>query len=408
MEIGAFYNTARAFADKVKQEKPNYTEGADSAICLIMSDKQEIFSGVTSVKFAEGGVAELHAEEAAISAMLTAHETIAVQMITVDFANGNILQPCKQCLELLTGVNENNNNCQIAVSAEEAVAAMVLKNQGSQTSMADDFMSGFDVEGSSSSAAPELGSPADFSAGFEVDESNPFFEADSGESAPEVVAFAGSGTSSQPQPFGNQMNRGFSPNMPQQSGFGRMPQQGYPQQGYPQQGYPQQGYPQQGYPQQGYPQQGYPQQGYPQQGYPQQGYPQQGYPQQGGFQQGYPQQGGNNQFMNNPMAGAAPYTQRPAGGSVHITGAGSSRFNSQVLSQNQSQVLSQNLGGRGGAFRKRFDSMFDDEDDDTTTSSASGDSEGGEAVQGGKSKADLLKEQKERKKVAKNNSRFRR
>ena len=113
--------------------------------------------------------------------------------------------------------------------------------------------------------------------------------------------------------------------------------------------------------------------------------------------------------MNNPMAGAAPYTQRPVGGSVHITGAGSSRFNSQVLSKNQSQVLSQNLGGRGGAFRKRFDSMFDDEDDDTKAESASGSSsEGGEAVQGGKSKADLLKEQKERKKVAKNNSRFRR
>ena len=415
MEIGAFYNTAKSFADRVKQEKPNYTEGADSAICLIMSDKQEIFSGVTSVKFIEGGIAELHAEEAAISAMLAAHGAIAVQMITVDFANGNILKPCKECLDLLTGINENNNNCEIAVTAEESVSAMVLKSQGSDSDMANDFLAGFDGDTTSDSG---LGAPADFSAGFEVDESNPFFEADNGQSAPEVVAFAGSGNTGAGQPqvaYGNPMNnRGFSPNTmnPQQvypqQGY---PQQGYPQQGYPQQGYPQQGYPQQGYPQQGYPQQGYPQQGYPQQGYPQQGYPQQGYPQQGYPQQGYPQQGSMNaQYQNNPMAGASPYPSRPIGGSVHITGAGAggSRYNSQVLSQNQSQVLSQNLG-KGGAFRKRFDSMFDDDDDDTATDTTAADAtENTEEIQGGKSKADLLKEQKERKKVAKNNSRFRR
>ena len=396
MEIGAFYNTAKSFADRVKQEKPNYTEGTDSAICLIMSDKQEIFSGVTSVKFLEGGIAELHAEEAAISAMLAAHGSVAVQMITVDFANGNILKPCKQCLDLLTGINENNNNCEIAVTAEETVTAMVLKAQSADSDMANDFLAGFDVE---TSSEPALGSPADFSAGFEVDESNPFFEADGGQSAPEVVAFAGSGTTSSGQPqtaYGNQqqINRGFSPNTmnPQQ--------QGYPQQSYPQQGYPQQSYPQQGYPQQGYPQQGYPQQGYPQQGYPQQGYPQQGYPQQGSM---------NAQYPGNTMAGNASYASRPVGGSVHITGAGGgSRYNSQILSQNQSQVLSQNLG-KSGAFRKRFDSMFDDEEEETTEeASAESSTESGEEIQGGKSKADLLKEQKERKKVAKNNSRFRR
>lgn len=122
----------------------------------------------------------------------------------------------------------------------------------------------------------------------------------------------------------------------------------------------------------------------------------------------------NSQFMNNPLAGAAPYPQRPAGGSVHITGAGAtSRYQSQVLSQSQSQILSQNLGGKAGAFRKRFDSMFDDDDDTSAEAEAkdaedSAADESEEETEGGMSKSELLKMQKERKKVAKNNSKFRR
>ena len=120
----------------------------------------------------------------------------------------------------------------------------------------------------------------------------------------------------------------------------------------------------------------------------------------------------NSQFMNNPLAGAAPYPQRSVG-SVHITGAGAtSRYQGQALSQSQSQILSQNLGGKAGAFRKRFDSMFEDDDDDTSAAAESKEAEDSaadeEEIEGGMSKSDLLKMQKERKKVAKNNSKFRR
>ena len=43
MEINVLYNASKMLADKVKKERPNYVVDPASSLCLIITDKDEIF-----------------------------------------------------------------------------------------------------------------------------------------------------------------------------------------------------------------------------------------------------------------------------------------------------------------------------------------------------------------------------
>ena len=116
-------------------------------------------------------------------------------------------------------------------------------------------------------------------------------------------------------------------------------------------------------------------------------------PQQGGFQQGYPQQGGypqQNPYGGNPYQqqnmnpqNAAPYRGGYPNPSVHV---GS---NVPSMSAYQSQSVMNNAGGSSAAFKKRLSNFLGEEEDGTDQE--------GERL----SKEDMLKMQKDKKKVAK-------
>ena len=421
MENNALYETAKVFAGVLKQRYPYLDEESDACLALIVADSGSVFSGVSSIAINEGTPEVLPAEKIAAMSLITSGET-ARQMIIITIDDNSFFEPDVDVLRMLVNHSPENGSCQVVLSPEEAAAAASLIPNA-----AEDFMSGYDddveapaqTDAPEAPAAPSLEAPAEFVDGFEVDETNPF--AASGGAASEVKSFYDQPADAQQQgasgfnnPYaapGEPQQQGGFPQQggyPQQGGFpqqGGYPQQGYPQQGYPQQGYPQQGYPQQGYPQQGYPQQGYPQQGYPQQGYPQQGYPQQGYPQQGGFPQqggypqaspyssgvagssmyqhsGYIQQGGFPQASPYGAGGHSSVYQH--GGSAAIPAGGNPDARSMMLSNNS----------EGGAFKKRLSNFLGDDDD---TGSGAGES---------LSKAEMLKQAKERKKVAKANEKF--
>jgi hypothetical protein len=400
MEISSFYNTAKNFAATVKQQRPELVT-EDACLCLIVADSGDIFSGITSISIDEGTVETLPAEKIAVMSVITAKNVKAKQLILISLDDFSFFQPEDDVLAMLVNSSVDNSSCQVILSPEEAVSAASLV----PASAAPDFLSGYD---DAESPAPALGAPADFAAGFDVDSSNPFYAENNGGAAAqnqqgENLNFL----YEQPEEAQQRGASGFpglyaaqQQGYPQQQG-GFPQQQGYPQQqgGFPQQqGYPQQGgFPQQqGYPQQqgGFPQQqGYPQRGgFPQQqGYPQQGFPQQGYPQQqGGFPQPGPYMGGgthNSLYQQN--MNAAPYTQ---GGyhtshSVHggIAPAGGNYQQSSLMLSSKSS---------GNAFKKRLNNFLDDDD-----------AEGGEAAEG-MSKEDMLKQAKDRKKVAKANFNF--
>ena len=378
MEIGSLYNTAKNFAETLKQKRPELTQ-YDACLCLIIADTGDIFSGVSTVSINEGAVEDVSAAKVAVMSIVTAKHVIAKQLIVISLDDYSYFRPDDEALGILVNSSVDNSSCEVVLSPDEAVSAASLV----PASEAPDFLSGYDEA--------ELGAPAEFASSIDVDSANPFNnETGNQDGAPNSLyehpeEAQQQGASGFPNINPNQQ-QGYPQGYPQQGGF---PQQGYPQHGgYPQQGgCPQQGYPQQGYPQ-GYPQQGYPQQGYPQQGYPQ-GYPQQGYPQQGYPQQGYPQQGGFPQGMN-----AAPYRQGYSGPSVH----GSSVIRNNGMYQ-QSQSVSVTLTSKPGgesAFKKRLNNFLGDDDTDSSTGAdLSGDA--------GMSKEDMLKQAKDRKKIAKAN-----
>lgn len=186
MNMNELYNTAKKYADKLREEKPGYVSGEDSALCLIVTDKNEIFSGVTSVRISGGKTEEVHAEFNAVMSMKEAGQTAAKQMITVLFKDQSICVPCSDCLDLLFRASESNNNCAVMTGPDKASSAMSLRFGTSEDQA--DFLSGFDFDDGPSESA--LGAPAEYAQAIAVDESNPF-NATSDEAQTEVVTFTG-------------------------------------------------------------------------------------------------------------------------------------------------------------------------------------------------------------------------
>ena len=381
MEIGSLYNTAKNFAETLKQKRPELTQ-YDACLCLIIADTGDIFSGVSTVSINEGAVEDVSAAKVAVMSIITAKRVIAKQLIVISLDDYSYFRPDDDALGLLVNSSVDNSSCQVVLSPDEQVSAATLV----PASEAPDFLSGYDEA--------DFGAPAEFASGIDVDYPNPFNNGTSTQDgAPNSLyenteAAQQQGASGFPNLTPNQQHGYPQQGYPQ----GGYPQQGYPQGGYPQQGYPQPGYPQQGYPQGGYPQQGYPQGGYPQQGYPQPGYPQQGYPQGGYPQQGYPQQGGFPQGGMN----AAPYRQGYTGQSVH---GGNMRTNTYQQSQSVSVTLTSKPGGES-AFKKRLNSFLGDDEGGSYSASSASSENSGDA---GMSKEDMLKQAKDRKKIAKAN-----
>ena len=381
MEIGSLYNTAKNFAETLKQKRPELTQ-YDACLCLIIADTGDIFSGVSTVSINEGAVEDVSAAKVAVMSIITAKRVIAKQLIVISLDDYSYFRPDDDALGLLVNSSVDNSSCQVVLSPDEQVSAATLV----PASEAPDFLSGYDEA--------DFGAPAEFASGIDVDSANPFNnETSTQDGAPNSLyenteAAQQQGASGFPNLTPNQQHGYPQQGYPQ----GGYPQQGYPQGGYPQQGYPQPGYPQQGYPQGGYPQQGYPQGGYPQQGYPQPGYPQQGYPQGGYPQQGYPQQGGFPQGGMN----AAPYRQGYTGQSVH---GGNMRTNTYQQSQSVSVTLTSKPGGES-AFKKRLNSFLGDDEGGSYSASSASSENSGDA---GMSKEDMLKQAKDRKKIAKAN-----
>ncbi|WP_455529491.1 proline-rich domain-containing protein [Ruminococcus sp.] len=325
MEIGSLYNTAKNFAETLKQNRPELTQ-YDAELCLIIADTGDIYSGVSSVSINEGAVEPVSAAKIAVMSVVTAKHVIAKQMIVVSIDDFIYIRPDDEALGILVNSSVDNSSCEIVLSPDEAVTAASLV----PASEAPDFLSGYDEA--------DLGAPAEFANGIDVDSANPFNnETGNQDGAPNSLY-------EHPEEAQMQGASGFPNINPNQ-------QQGYPQ-GYPQQG----------------------------------GFPQ-GYPQQGGFPQGYPQQGGVPQGMN-----AAPYRQGYTGHSVH--GGAPMRNGVYQTSQSVSVTLTSKPGGES-AFKKRLNSFLDTDDADMAN--------GADSADAGMSKEDMLKQAKDRKKIAKAN-----
>ena len=337
MEIGSFYNTAKNFAETLKEKRPELVN-YDANLCLIIADSDDIYSGVSTVSINEGTVEDVSAEKIAVMSIIAAKRVIAKQMIVISLDDYSYFKPDEEALALLVNSSVDNSSCKVVLSPDEEVIATSIV----PADAAPDFLSGYDEA--------ELGAPADFASGIDVDSANPFNKETNNQDAANSLY--------------------ENTEAAQQQGASGFPNV-YAQQGYPQQG-------------------GFPQQpgGYPGHG----GYPQQpGYPQQGGYNNGMP----NSMYQQQPM-NAAPYRQGYSGPSVH--GGGMRSVYQQPQSQSVSVTLTSKSNGES-AFKKRLSNFLDDDDAETTGATGAA---GGDEM----SKEDMLKQAKDRKKVAKANLNF--
>ena len=159
MEISSLYNTAKNFAETLKGKRPELAE-YDACLCLIIADTGDIFSGVSTVAINEGAVEDVPAERIAVMSIITAKHVIAKQMIVISLDDYSYFKPEDQALSLLVNSSVDNSSCKVVLSPDEEQAAASLAPE----SAAPDFLSGYD----------ELGAPADFASGIDVDSSNPF------------------------------------------------------------------------------------------------------------------------------------------------------------------------------------------------------------------------------------------
>lgn len=375
MELVELYNKAIGLVEDVKKFSPQFVADDDFSLCVVVNADNEVYAGVTGVRISNGTVMKACSEYNAIMSMIADGHITAKQMMTVSFADGSICCPCRECIDMLYKADENNTQCEIAVSLESTVKACELRNE--EVSVSAETVP--DIPETAHAPIEEIPefSEEPVSDSFSFEEKFGFdFDDTPAEPVPTLADQNQEVKNVQPEQtvnpyteqYQNTSQQGMNPQFVQPNNM-----QGYSQsQGYP---YPPQGYPQ-GYP---YPPQGYPQ-GYP---YPQQGYLQ-GYPQQNGMnpqfvqpdvQQGYSQQYTYGQQPNQPVnQGNFPYNAQPypqnQGSSQPLQSVSphqpapyiSSRYINSSMGSSSQPVGSVPLSGEGKSkFRQRLNKFISED-----------------------------------------------
>lgn len=414
MELKELYAAMDDLMQKVKKSEPQLSDIYDSALCVLVTDNQHIYGGISGVVINNGNIARTHPEYQAITAMLVSGETCVEKMLTMDFKAKNVISPCQECINLLCRVNRNNLKTVICTSATTTALteelAKNLKGTGNNAggvvfpqdnmsvdSVSNDTFDGFDV--------PDEMPDGSIIDNLHVDESNPFYEPpiDKNLNAQQPQAVQPNYMYSQPndvlqnqQPYMNNNpaypNQMQQPNMQHYPGMPNMQQPGgYPQQ-MQQQMNPQYNQPynqQQGgqfnnpnYYQQN-PQQ--PNQQYNPQYNPQ--YNNQQYNPQFNNGQQNPQMQPNNQYgQQNPQMQPTGYLGQQPAPAYH-------QNNNSVLSQSYRTAAPS--GGTSSVFKKRLSSYMND---NVAPGLPTGQENGDAQVL---SKEDMMKQAREKKKMAK-------
>lgn len=211
MATNMFYNIVKEYAEAFVKQKSEYVLTENTLFCAILTSSHDVFSGITGISLCNGSVESVPAEIIAVNAMFSAGQTKARQMITISLSDFKVIPPDKLSAELVIQADDENSKCEIFVSKNESVKAYELLGE-SDMNKAEEFFEGFDGQGTESNKAgknafekmglvsdngnnsesqnkkSELGAPADFSTGFDVDVTNPFYEAPVNEKKVETIA----------------------------------------------------------------------------------------------------------------------------------------------------------------------------------------------------------------------------
>ncbi|MDE7138912.1 MAG: hypothetical protein K2O29_10755 [Ruminococcus sp.] len=130
MELVELYNRAVLLIEEVRKVGGHTADEKDASLCVIVSSNNEIiYAGVNGLKISDGKVSVACSEYNAIMSMIASGCVTAEKMMTVSFVDGSICRPCSECIDMLYKADENNSQCEIAVSIEKSVKACELETQ---------------------------------------------------------------------------------------------------------------------------------------------------------------------------------------------------------------------------------------------------------------------------------------
>lgn len=205
MGTNIFYNVVKEYAEALVNQRLDCASFDGAAICAILTSAHDIFAGVTGVSLCNNLVKPISAEYMAVTAMKCAGQTKALQMITLLFEDFSVIEPESEGIEIMIEANPENNKCEIFISKNESVSAAsfigsdetqqneinsethkepVSESVETDSIRSEDFEKMETVndsvaettETTNKNRSSSLGTPADFSSGFDIDENNPFYE----------------------------------------------------------------------------------------------------------------------------------------------------------------------------------------------------------------------------------------
>ena len=108
-----FYHLAVRLMANISRVEPNLVSGHDAEMCIILTDQQHVYAGITGVRISNGQLMRACPEFNAVISMVPAGESRVEKMITVSFSHHNVSPPCEGCLDLLLRVNAENKDTKI-------------------------------------------------------------------------------------------------------------------------------------------------------------------------------------------------------------------------------------------------------------------------------------------------------
>ncbi|MDE6004095.1 MAG: hypothetical protein K2G88_01760 [Oscillospiraceae bacterium] len=126
MESKDFYNQAIKLMNDIKNIEPQLVSGSDSELCVLTTDKQTVYAGITSVKINDGKIMRACPEFNAIMTMIASGEITVEKLITISFSTKEVNQPCPECIKLLCDTSPDNKDTEIYVSPNQFSKASEL------------------------------------------------------------------------------------------------------------------------------------------------------------------------------------------------------------------------------------------------------------------------------------------
>lgn len=195
--MSMFYNIVKEYAENFVRQQPDAVRDG-FIFCAILTKKHDVFTGVTKKSFRNGVLESVSAENIAVNAMLNAKQTVARQMISVSLINFSVAEPDKDGVAALVNADSENKTCEIYINKNDSVSAAELigiaektetlenGNFDSQFTQTSTDETPFGKSGNNSGSTvsksadyvtlADLGAPADFSDGVDIDVDNPFYE----------------------------------------------------------------------------------------------------------------------------------------------------------------------------------------------------------------------------------------